>query len=71
MIKSFIDFNSNDELVELIKDYNPDVIGVRAMTFYRNFFHDAIDHVRKKKYINTNNSWWPLSYSFIYRSLKR
>ena len=48
MIKSFIDFNSNDELVELIKDYNPDVIGVRAMTFYRNFFHDAIDHVRKK-----------------------
>ncbi len=47
MIKSFIDFNSNDELVELIKDYNPDVIGVRAMTFYRNFFHDAIDHVRK------------------------
>ena len=48
MIKSFIDFNSNDELVELIKDYSPDVIGVRAMTFYRNFFHDAIDHVRKK-----------------------
>ena len=48
MIKSFIDFNSNDELVELIKDYNPDVIGVRAMTFYRNFFHDAIDHIRKK-----------------------
>ena len=48
MIKSFIDFNSNDELVKLIKDYNPDVIGVRAMTFYRNFFHDAIDHVRKK-----------------------
>jgi radical SAM superfamily enzyme YgiQ (UPF0313 family) len=48
MIKSFIDFNSNDELVKLIKDFNPDVIGVRAMTFYRNFFHDAIDHVRKK-----------------------
>ena len=47
MIKSFIDFNSNDELVKLIKDFNPDVIGVRAMTFYRNFFHDAIDHVRK------------------------
>ena len=47
MIKSFIDFNSNDELVKLIKDFNPDVIGVRAMTFYRKFFHDAIDHVRK------------------------
>ena len=47
MIKSFIDFNSNDELVNLIKDFNPDVIGIRAMTFYRKFFHDAIVHVRK------------------------
>ena len=47
MIKSFIDFNSNDELVNLIKDFNPDVIGIRAMTFYRKFFHDAIAHVRK------------------------
>ena len=47
MIKSFIDFNNNDELVDAIKEFKPDVIGIRAMTFYRKFFHDAIDHVRK------------------------
>ena len=47
MIKSFIDFNNNDELVDAIKEFKPDVIGIRAMTFYRKFFHDAIDHIRK------------------------
>ena len=45
--KSFVDFNSNEELVNLIKDFKPDIIGVRAMTFYRNFFHDSIAHIRK------------------------
>ena len=47
IFKSFIDFNSNKELVKLISDYKPDIIGIRAMTFYRKFFHDAIDYVRK------------------------
>ena len=47
IFKSFIDFNSNEELVSLIKDFQPDIIGIRAMTFYRNFFHDAIAYIRK------------------------
>ena len=47
IFKSFIDFNSHDELVKLIKDFKPNIIGVRAMTFYRNFFHDTIAHIRK------------------------
>ena len=47
IFKSFIDFNSNEELVNLIRDFKPDIIGIRAMTFYRNFFHDAIAHIRK------------------------
>ena len=47
IFKSFVDFNSNEELVNLIKDFKPDIIGVRAMTFYRNFFHDSIAHIRK------------------------
>ena len=33
--------------MDLIKDFKPDIIGIRAMTFYRNFFHDAIAHIRK------------------------
>ena len=47
IFKSFIDFNSNDELVKIVKDFKPDLIGIRAMTFYRNFMHEAVDHMRK------------------------
>ena len=46
IIKAFIDFNSNEELVECIKEYAPDLIGCRTMTFYKDFFHDALEHVR-------------------------
>ena len=46
IIKAFIDFNSNEELVECIKEYAPDLIGCRTMTFYKDFFHDALAHVR-------------------------
>jgi radical SAM superfamily enzyme YgiQ (UPF0313 family) len=48
IFKSFIDFNSNEELVELIRKFKPDIIGIRAMTFYRKFFHDVIAHIRKE-----------------------
>ena len=30
------------QLEEVIKDFQPDIIGIRAMTFYRKFFHDEI-----------------------------
>ena len=46
IIKAFIDFNSNEELVECIKEYAPDLIGCRTMTFYKDFFHDALAHIR-------------------------
>ena len=52
IIKSFIDFNSNDELVECINNFNADLLGFRTMTFYRNFFHEAIAHIRDSN-INT------------------
>ena len=47
IIKSFIDFNSHEELVDCIKEFSPDLLGFRTMTFYKNFFHDAIAHIRK------------------------
>ena len=46
IIKSFIDFNSHDELVERIKEFSPDLLGFRTMTFYRKFFHEAIAHIK-------------------------
>lgn len=47
IIKSRIDFDSYEELVELVRDRKPDLIGIRAMTFYKGFFHDAIAELRK------------------------
>lgn len=46
IVKSRIDFDSYDELIELIRDRSPDLIGIRAMTFYKGFFHDALAHIR-------------------------
>ena len=45
--KSRIDFDSYEELLLLVKDFKPDMIGVRAMTFYKGFFHDSIDYLRQ------------------------
>jgi radical SAM superfamily enzyme YgiQ (UPF0313 family) len=47
ILKSFIDFNSHEELVEKINEFSPDLLGFRTMTFYRTFFHEAIDVIRK------------------------
>jgi radical SAM superfamily enzyme YgiQ (UPF0313 family) len=47
IIKSRIDFDSYEELVELVRERKPDLIGIRAMTFYKGFFHDSIAELRK------------------------
>ena len=46
ILKSRIDFDSFDELVDQVKRFKPDLIGFRAMTFYRAFFHDAVAALR-------------------------
>ena len=44
--KSFIDFDSFKELLELIVRFKPDLIGIRAMTFYSGFFHEGVAYLR-------------------------
>ena len=44
--KSRIDFNSYEELHSLIKDFKPDIIGVRSLSFFRDFFHVTIQKIR-------------------------
>ena len=44
--KSFIDFDSFVELLNLIKNFSPDLIGIRAMTFYSGFFHETVTYLR-------------------------
>ena len=47
LCKSFVDFDSYKELLETVKNFNPDIIGIRAMTFYSGFFHDSLAYLRK------------------------
>jgi amino acid adenylation domain-containing protein/non-ribosomal peptide synthase protein (TIGR01720 family) len=46
IIKSKIDFDSYDELKQLLEEFKPDVIGVRSLTFYSNFYHRTIAVIR-------------------------
>ena len=39
ILKSGLDFNSFDELNKIIKEYNPNIIGISVMTFYKDFVH--------------------------------
>lgn len=45
--KSRIDFDSKEGLCSVIKEFNPSIIGIRAMTFYKNFFHDSVSYIRE------------------------
>ena len=47
IIKSRVDFNSSEEMLHMISEFSPDVIGVRTLTFYKSFFHEMIACMRK------------------------
>ena len=53
IIKSRIDFDSYEDLKDIIENFKPDIIGVSAMTFHKDFFHNAISSIRKNGYIGT------------------
>ena len=46
VFKSRIDFDNNEELKKIIDDFKPDVIGIRTLSFYKEFFHFTIQHIR-------------------------
>jgi radical SAM superfamily enzyme YgiQ (UPF0313 family) len=48
LCKSRIDFDSYEDLYQLVLDYGPDIIGIRAMTFYKGFFHDCLAYLRER-----------------------
>lgn len=45
--KSRIDFNNYGELKRLIDEFAPQVIGIRTLTFYRDFFHKTVARLRQ------------------------
>ena len=46
IVKSGLDFDSNEEMNKLIKDFKPDIIGISVMTFYKDFVHGSIKSIR-------------------------
>ncbi|MBT3388120.1 MAG: AMP-binding protein, partial [Desulfobacula sp.] len=40
--KSRIDFDNYSELKKLLMEFKPDVIGIRTLTFYKDFFHKTV-----------------------------
>lgn len=46
--KSFIDFDSFEEAIAIVEAFKPDLIGVRTMSYYKDFFRDVITAVRSR-----------------------
>ena len=46
IVKSRMDFDSYTEMIKVINDFKPDIIGISVMTFYKKFVHRAIRHIR-------------------------
>ena len=40
--KAFVDFDNYQELKALLDGFKPDIIGIRTMTYYKNFFHGCV-----------------------------
>ncbi|MBW9155186.1 amino acid adenylation domain-containing protein [Clostridium tagluense] len=47
IFKSGIDFDSYEELKALIDEYKPDFIGIRTLSFYKEFFHKTVSIIRQ------------------------
>ena len=46
IMKSRLDFDGYQEMVNMINDYKPDLICISVMSFYKNFVHRAIKFIR-------------------------
>jgi amino acid adenylation domain-containing protein len=47
VVKSRVDFENYDELKEIIFQFKPDLIGIRTLTFYKEFFHRTVSVMRQ------------------------
>ncbi|MCP5053040.1 MAG: hypothetical protein GY940_38085, partial [bacterium] len=45
--KSHIDFDTYGDLNTMLTEFKPDVIGIRALTLFKHFFHDTVSMIRK------------------------
>lgn len=48
ILKSCIDYDSYNELISIIDQFNPDIIGMRTLSYYKDFFRDNVAAIRSK-----------------------
>lgn len=46
IIHSMMDFNNYEELGHLVQNFKPDVIGIRSLSYYKDFFHQIVAYLR-------------------------
>jgi len=46
--KSRMDFDSYEELIDMINHFQPDIIGIRTLNHYKDFFHKVISFIRQR-----------------------
>jgi amino acid adenylation domain-containing protein len=46
IFKAGVDFDSYDQLKDIILRVKPDLIGIRALSYYREFFHELVSYIR-------------------------
>ncbi|MCP4178663.1 MAG: AMP-binding protein [bacterium] len=47
ILKVRVDFDSNAELQTIIDEYNPNLIAIRTLSFYKEFFHKTISYLKQ------------------------
>lgn len=45
--KSYVDFDSFQEMNDLVAEFKPDLIGIRTLSYYKNFFRDTVSSIRR------------------------
>ncbi|MCK4258834.1 MAG: amino acid adenylation domain-containing protein, partial [Halanaerobiales bacterium] len=45
--KSGIDFSNFEDMKKLVDEYQPDLIGIRTLTFFKEFFHETVSLLRQ------------------------
>jgi amino acid adenylation domain-containing protein/FkbM family methyltransferase len=45
--KSRIDFDSDKELKRMVEEFKPDIIGLRTLTYYKDFFHRTASRIHE------------------------
>lgn len=53
IMKSRMDFDSYEELIEEVEKFSPDVIGLRTLTYFKSFFQKIVKKLRESGYKKT------------------